>query len=276
MVPVASQKGTIGAIRVGSHRCASAALALLVAVGASAGPSLERGEAALARGDFADAALALAEAVAEADARPSGTHDRVDARLWLAQAQRASGDLAGALETLEAARGIVDPATDPARAGAVEAALAAVYADRGERSLAEEHDGKAWALARRAEDPSLEARLLNDRGNRARAAGRTADALEAYRQSAARAEVAGQPEEVARALANAAAVAWGLQQPAPAPPRRRARDRARHPPRPPARRPRQGHAARPSGPHPAAPRRDPAGAARARQRAPHGGRHAGQ
>jgi CHAT domain-containing protein len=214
MVPVASQKGTIGAIRVGSHRCASAALALLVAVGASAGPALERGEAALARGDFADAALALAEAVAEADARPSGTHDRVDARLWLAQAQRASGDLAGALETLEAARGIVDPATDPARAGAVEAALAAVYADRGERSLAEEHDGKAWALARRAEDPSLEARLLNDRGNRARAAGRTADALEAYRQSAARAEVAGQPEEVARALANAAAVAWGLQQPA--------------------------------------------------------------
>src|SRR2546425_3422416 len=122
----------------------------------------------------------------------------------LAEAYSALGRYRQASATLGIALDLAERSGDSARISSVLSRLGNVHAALGEPEVAERHLERGLRLARERGDRGLTAALLNDLGNVLVTKKQDAEALAAYRESAALAEQAGRPTLAGRALTNTA------------------------------------------------------------------------
>src|SRR5436190_4827841 len=154
--------------------------------------SFNQGLQAFKRGNFEDA-IASWTAAADAYERQGKPRERMLALTHLAEAYSALGRYRQASTTLGIALDLAERSGDSARIASVLSRLGNVHRALGEPEVAERHLERGLRLARERGDRSLTAALLNDLGNVLVTKKRDAEALAAYRESAALAEQAGRP-----------------------------------------------------------------------------------
>ena len=137
------------------------------------GVTVERAARAaeLARSGVFAGAIPLWRALADGYEKAGQLSDRAAALLHLADAQQALGRHADSLAPLAEASSALGPQASAAELAAIQGSLASAYLALGPPARARDELAQALALARSAEAPALIARLLNNRGNLASAAG---------------------------------------------------------------------------------------------------------
>src|SRR5437870_7389156 len=151
--------------------------------------SFNLGVQAFKRGSFEDA-IASWTAAAEAYERLGKPRERMLALTHLAEAYSALGRYLQAGTTLGIALDLAERSGDSARIASVLSRLGNVHAALGEPAIPECHLERGLRRARERGDRGLTAALLNDLGNVLVTKKQDAEALAAYRESAALAEQA--------------------------------------------------------------------------------------
>jgi tetratricopeptide (TPR) repeat protein len=137
----------------------------------------------------------------------------VTALLQLSQAQAALGQYGQATQSLESARRLAEATADRPQLARVLSALGNAYVVTGAPEAAETHLEQGLTMARALDDAGLAAATLNNLGNLFAGQARYADAVAAYRESAALSRQARNPVATARALSNQASAVHKSGQP---------------------------------------------------------------
>jgi CHAT domain-containing protein/predicted negative regulator of RcsB-dependent stress response len=181
-------------------------LGLVTSVSAEERPAaslFEQGTKAFARGAFEDAASSWSGA-ASAYERERNPGAQITALVHLAQAQSALGQYRQAVGSLGAALALAEQLGDLRRIASIVAGLGNVHIALGPPETAEMYLDRALGVSRQIGDSTLTAVILNNRGNLLVTQQKNAEAIAAYKESAALAKQAGHRLLRARALTNAA------------------------------------------------------------------------
>jgi len=163
---------------------------------------LGSGLAAFRSADY-EAAAARWSAAADKFRTAGETAPEIDARLQLAQAYAALGQVSRALASLERGHALAEELDDPVRSASLLAVLGDTALAIGDVPLAEQQLDAALTRARESDKPVLEAAVHNSRGNVYAARGAHAEAATAYETSARLAQAAAENGLHANASANA-------------------------------------------------------------------------
>ncbi len=164
---------------------------------------LSAGLKAFQQGALEEAVVNWTDAVrsAESAGKPA---EQITALEYLAQAYTSLGRYSQAIQTLDAALSIAQKSPDAVQVTALLAALGNAYIAVGPPETAENYLQQSLGLARLDKDAGRTAAVLNDLGNLYAGQRKYAEAIAAYRESAALAQRAGLRVLAARGLGNAA------------------------------------------------------------------------
>lgn len=158
--------------------------------GTSAVSFLEQGKLAFRRGDFAEAAYDFQKSISLYNDKADQLN-RYEALVLLAQLDHLNGRYRKALETLDEARVLAEELGNKQQLAVVENLIGNAHLGQGDEKSASKHLETAYAIANGSQDQGVAAMVLNNLGNLYSAQLKDAEALAAYRDSAKKAEYAG-------------------------------------------------------------------------------------